>query len=97
MAIAHESLRLSCLINEIEDIKNITFHFLLNTNTLAGICHIFEHRCTGDSSSYKITTDKQGVHLDIRNLNKTRDEGQWKCRYGYHGELFTAELNVTVY
>ncbi|KAL3862828.1 hypothetical protein ACJMK2_008774, partial [Sinanodonta woodiana] len=50
----------------------------------------------GDSS-YKITTDKQGVHLDIRNLNKTRDEGQWKCRYGYHGELFTAELNVTVY
>ncbi|KAL3862825.1 hypothetical protein ACJMK2_008771, partial [Sinanodonta woodiana] len=95
MPIDHESLRLSCVINDSGylarnytltlEYRNTEFIYTLNKS------------CSRVCISYEFFANKFIAHLNIKNLNRIYDGGPWECSYGNGVTTLTAELNLTVY
>ncbi|KAL3862893.1 hypothetical protein ACJMK2_008837, partial [Sinanodonta woodiana] len=90
-----ESLRLACLTN-----TSITQDFgltLPNKTNLRPICYSTFEDCTRYYELNKSLIDPNEFNVEIKSLNRTRDEGYWECWYTQGGKMFRAGLNLTVY
>ncbi|KAL3887601.1 hypothetical protein ACJMK2_027538, partial [Sinanodonta woodiana] len=92
------SLQLSCLVvTTSQDVNYDTTWYSPQTSGEFGKCYRQSMKCSGGTMTRKLTADVNGSYLNIQVLNRSLDEGRWRCIYSGQGPTVQADLNVTVY
>ncbi|KAL3887586.1 hypothetical protein ACJMK2_027525, partial [Sinanodonta woodiana] len=93
------SLQLSCLVfTTSQDVNYDTTWYSPQTSVELGKCYTQSMKCSGGTMTHKLTADVNGSYLNIQVLNRSLDEGRWRCIYTATGQVqVQADLNVIVY
>ncbi|KAL3887436.1 hypothetical protein ACJMK2_027378, partial [Sinanodonta woodiana] len=93
------SLQLSCLVvTTSQDVNYDTTWYSPQTSGEFGKCYRQAMFCTGSTTTHQLTADVNGSYMNIQVLNRSLDEGRWRCIYTATGQAqVQADLNVTVF
>ncbi|KAL3887472.1 hypothetical protein ACJMK2_027413 [Sinanodonta woodiana] len=92
------SLQLSCLVDTTsQDVNYDTTWYSPQTSGEFGKCYRQVMKCSGGTMTHQLTADVNGSYLNIQVLNRSLDEGCWRCIYSGQGQVVQADLNLTVY
>ncbi|KAL3887594.1 hypothetical protein ACJMK2_027533, partial [Sinanodonta woodiana] len=92
------NLQLSCIVvTTAQDVHYDTTWYSPHTSVELGKCYMQSMKCSGGTTTRNLTADVNGSYLNIQVLNRSLDEGHWRCIYSGQGQVVQADLYVTVY